>query len=467
MKHFGLNVCLDALIPLCHCYLKGSMVIVVADDPSCHSSAQSEEDSRGFWNNLFVPILEPSNPEEAKEFTKLAFSLSKKFKKPVILRLTTRVAHQTQPLKVGKIKISQIKAKFIKDKKSFDTMPPEILEKKKKLLALKEKFEKFLEKKNLNPIIEGEEKKLGVIAEGVGFLHLKEAFKELNLSLPILKIDSFYPLPSKKIKKFLEDKEKVLIIEEIFGILEERIKAFAFKNHLSLEIYGKDLVEPVGELTPARVKEALLKFLGKKTSPKKKIKKFPKRSPKFCPGCPYWFIFGAIEKAVDKNKVVFCGDIGCYMLGYFKPFEMQDTLLCMGSSVGIAHGISKATHQKVIALLGDSTFFHASLPGIINIVNHHSSPLIIIFDNQITAMTGHQPHPGTPSKFKKGTHQIKIEEILKAIGIKNLAVLDPLSQNQELIQKIKEFLNKKEPSAIICSHPCKILEKKFSKKPNS
>ena len=464
MKHFGLNVCLDALIPLCHCDLKGAMVIVVCDDPSCHSSAQSEEDSRGFWENLLVPILEPSNPEEARRFTKIAFKISEKFKKPVIIRSVTRVSHQTQPIKVGKIKVSQVKGKFKKDRESFDTMPPFILEKKRRLLALKEKFEEFLEKENLNPIIEGKEKKIGVIAAGASFCYLQEVLKKHQISLPILKIETFYPLPSKKLKKFLKGKEKVLVLEEVFGILEKNLKAFAFENQFSLKIEGKNLMEPVGELSPSRVKEALFKFLGKKLPQRKEKKEiFPKRSPKFCPGCPYWFIFGALEKAVNKKEVIFCGDIGCYMLGYFKPFEMQDTLLCMGSSVGLAHGISKATNQKVIALVGDSTFFHASLPGIINILHHHSSPLIIIFNNEITAMTGHQPHPGTPAEFKKEKLEVKIKKILEAIGFKNIESLDPVKEQEKLIQKIKEFLSKNEASAIICTHPCQILKKKFKK----
>ncbi len=456
MKHFGANVAMDALIPIAYTKPRAGLVIVIADDPGCHSSAQSEQDSRVFAKNLYLPILEPATPQEAKDFTKLAFEISEKFQKAVIIRLTTRVSHQSAPVKVGKFKKIKTKGKFVKDLKRFNTMPPIVFEQKRELLALKDKFSQYFEKLGLNKIA-GNKGKIGIIASGASYLYALEAMKELAVSLPILKVETFYPFPEGKLKKFLKNKTKVLVLEEVIGLIEDEIKIFAKDNNIKIQIFGKNIIEPVGEMDSDRALKALAKVIGKKYKKPKIINpKLIKRTPKFCPGCPYWAIFGTLQRVVDEKKVVFTGDIGCYMMGYFPPFEMQDTLLCMGSSVSVGHGISKNTNQKVIAMIGDSTFFHAGLPGIINIVNNGSNPLIIVFENNITAMTGRQPHPGTPLSIKKhdGKAEIRIEEILKVIGIKNLAVIDPIKENDLLEKKMKEFLNKKEASAIVCRHNC-------------
>lgn len=456
MKHFGVNVAMDALIPIAYTRPRAGLVIVIVDDPGCHSSAQSEQDSRVFIENLNLVTLEPADPLEARKFTKLAFKISEKFQKAVIIRTTTRVAHQTAAIKVGKIPRAKIKGKFLKDLKRFNTMPPRVLSQKRELLALKKPIENYLNKTELNPIIDGQLKNVGIIASGAGYLYCLEALENLNVSLPILKIDTFYPLPIKKIRQFLENKKKVFVVEEVIGLIEEKIKAEVGPMDKKIEILGKNLLEPVGELNPDKITEVLAQVLKSKYKKPKELKmNLIKRTPRFCQGCPYWSIFSALKNAVDSKKVIFVGDIGCYMIGYFPPFELQDILLCMAASVGVSHGITQATNQKVIAMLGDSTLFHAGLPGLLNIVNNNSNPLIIIFDNGITAMTGRQPNPGTPLKFKKhdGKAEIKIEKLLQAIGIKNI-VLDPVRQNKILEKKIKEFISKKEARAIICRRPC-------------
>jgi len=461
MKHFGVNVAMDALIPIAYTRPRAGLVIVIVDDPGCHSSAQSEQDSRVFIENLNLVTLEPADPVEAKEFTKLAFKISEKFQKAVIIRTTTRVAHQTAGVKVDKIPKAKTKGKFLKDLKRFNTMLPTVLSQKRELLALKKPIENYLNKTELNPIIDGQLKNVGIIASGAGYLYCLEALENLNVSLPILKIDTFYPLPTKKIQQFLENKKKVLVVEEIIGLIEEKIKVEVGTMNGKIEILGKNLLEPVDELNPDKVTGVLAQILNKKPilseaeGPKEIKVDLVKRTPRFCQGCPYWSIFSALKNAVDSKKVIFVGDIGCYMMGYFPPFELQDILLCMAASIGVSHGITQATNQKVIAMLGDSTLFHAGLPGLLNIVNNNSNPLIIIFDNGITAMTGRQPHPATPLKFKKhdGKAEIKIEKLLQAIGIKNI-VLDPVRQNKILEKKIKEFISKKEARAIICRRPC-------------
>jgi len=461
MKHFGVNVAMDALIPIAYTRPRAGLVIVIVDDPGCHSSAQSEQDSRVFIENLNLVTLEPADPVEAKEFTKLAFKISEKFQKAVIIRTTTRVAHQTAGVKVDKIPKAKTKGKFLKDLKRFNTMLPTVLSQKRELLALKKPIENYLNKTELNPIIDGQLKNVGIIASGAGYLYCLEALENLNVSLPILKIDTFYPLPTKKIQQFLENKKKVLVVEEIIGLIEEKIKVEVGTMNGKIEILGKNLLEPVDELNPDKVTGVLAQILNKKPilseaeGPKEIKVDLVKRTPRFCQGCPYWSIFSALKNAVDSKKVIFVGDIGCYMMGYFPPFELQDILLCMAASIGVSHGITQATNQKVIAMLGDSTLFHAGLPGLLNIVNNNSNPLIIIFDNGITAMTGRQPHPATPLKFKKhdGKAEIKIEKLLQAIGVRNI-VLDPVRQNKILEKKIKEFISKKEARAIICRRPC-------------
>jgi len=435
MKNFGLNVALDPLLPFVYTGSKGPTVIVVADDPSCH------------------PTLEPADPQECKDFVKLAFQISEKFKIPVMVRLTTRVAHQKMPVKLGKWKKNtSIKGKFIKDYKKFVTLPPRVLEQKSELLEKIEKIRLFSEKLNVLEFSSNKQK-IGIVTSGVGFLYVKEALKELDLKLPVLKLNFFYPLPEKKIKKFIKGLKKVLIVEELEPFLERETERLAKEVNCKLKVSGKDLLPEVGELKPGIVTQAIAKLTGKKFNIPHSVSNIPaiKRFPQLCPGCPYWFVFNGLKKAVDPKQVVFGGDIGCYMLAGMPPHLIQDYLSCMGSSIGIAHGIKKATSQKVITLIGDSTFFHAGIPPLINTIFNKSNPLIIILNNQTTAMTGHQPHPGV--------NGIEIEKIVRGCGVKNVKVIDPIQQ-KEFIKTVKEFLKKKEVSVIIARHPCIFVVKK-------
>jgi len=475
MKHFGLNVCQDALLPFVYSGCVGPTVIVVADDPNCYSSAQSEQNSRFISQMGHIPTLEPSDPQEAKDFTKLGFEISAKFRTPVIIRATTRVAHQRAPVTLSNLPTSPgLVGRFVKDKKNFVTMPPRILEMKQELLDKIEKIRELAESSPANKLSGGRtstasQKRLGIITSGVSYLYVLEALKELGISVPILKLGFFYPLPEKKIKSFIKDKKKVLIIEELEGVLEKEIRVLAKDVNSKLEILGKDLLPQVGELNPEIVTIAVAKLANK--SFKFQVSclpagmasfKFqvPKRFPQPCAGCPYWLAFGALKQAVDAKKVIWGGDIGCYMLAGTPSIDIQDYLYCMGSSIGIAHGIKKAlrlgsgqalrlgsgqvSQQKLIAFIGDSTFFHAGIPALINVVANESDPLIIIMDNSITAMTGQQPNPG---------EKVKIEEIVKACGVKHLKIINPLEQ-KEFIKTVKDFINKKEAAVIISRRPC-------------
>jgi len=466
MKNFGTNVALDALIPFVYTGTRGPTVIISADDPSCHSSAQSEENTRGISYLASLPILEPADPQECKDFVKLGFKISEKFKIPVMIRTTTRVAHQRAIVGLSNIQHPRlVKGGFVKDPKRFVTMPPRVLEMKKELLEKIEKVKQFSEKSPINSIyrftksIDG----VGVITSGVSYLYVMEAMKELKISLPVLKLGFFYPLPEKKIQNFIKKFKKVLIVEELEPYLEKEIERLAKTANPKLQIFGKSLIPEVGELKPEIVTSAIAKFTNKKykfaISNLKGARAIGrvvagwrpilKRFPQLCPGCPYWLVFRAVKKAVDPKKVIFGGDIGCYMLAGLPPHFLQDYLSCMGSSIGIAHGIKKVSGQKLITFIGDSTFFHAGIPALINTVFNKSNPLIIVMDNRTTAMTGHQPHPGAPAK----PDGIKIENIVKACGVKNLKVIDPVNQ-KDFINTVKKFLNKKEVSVIIARHPC-------------
>jgi len=515
MKNFGLNVALDALFPFLYTGTKGPTVIIVADDPSCHSSAQSEENSRFVALATHIPVLEPSDPQECKDFTKLAFQISEKFKIPVIIRTTTRVAHQSAPVELGKLapyRTEGFGAGFVKDPKKFVTLPPRVLEMKKELLTKIEKIKEFSEKSKINQIyrlpksIDGSSR-VGIITSGISYLYVRETLKELTShqdgggGLPVLKLGFFYPLPEEKIKNFIKNFKKVLVIEELEPHLEKEVERLAKDVNCKLKVIGKDLIPEVGELRPEIVISAIAKFANCKlkaksgrssssrcdsiienslktelpcygsegeeedlsSSPIENLKlKIPRRLPQLCPGCPYWLVISAIKKAVDLKKVIFGGEIGCYMLFGNSPINLQDYLSCMGSSVGIAHGIMKASSfakasedkGKLITFVGDSSFFHAGIPALINTVFNKSNPLIIILENRTTAMTGHQPHPGAPI-IPNG---IKIEEIVRACGVKNLKAIDPINQ-KEFVATIKEFLNKKETSVIIVQRPCIWIKK--------
>lgn len=463
MKNFGLNVASDALLPFVYTGTKGPTVIIVADDPSCWSSGQSEENSRAFAYLAHIPILEPSDAQEAKDFVKLGFKISEKFNIPVIVRTTTRIAHQKMPVEIGKIKKPNFAGKFVKDVKRFVTMPPRVLEMKEELLEKIEKIREFAEGSKINKL-EIRNLKLGIITSGVSYLYVMEVLKELDLDLPVLKLDFFYPLAEKKIKSFIKGFKKVLIVEELEPFLEKEIKVLAKEVNPKLQILGKDVLSEVRELNTEKIGTAVAKLSGKKYIVSKNLSlEVPKRFPRLCPDCPYWFIFSSIKKVAPKGTI-FGGDIGCYMLAGFPPHNIQDYLLCMGSSIGIAHGIKKSSNQKLIALIGDSTFFHAGIPALINTVFNKSNPLIIVMDNRITAMTGHQTHPGVgETGMGEITKEIKIDEVVRACGVKNIKVIDPINI-KEFQSAIKEFLNKKEVSVIVARRMCSYWAKRLKRK---
>jgi len=462
-KHFGLNVACESLFPLAYSGVKAGVVVVVADDPQGWSSGQSEEDTRLFARIAHLPMLEPSNAQECKDFVKIAFEISEKFKIPVLIRTTTRVSHMRSVVKLDNIVKGKTKGKFIKDI-SFRNFPPYLIDIHKELHEKLEELKKVSEKSKINFISNNKKSNLGIIVSGVSYDYIMDAMDDLKIKFPVLKIGFTYPTPDKKIKEFIRNLKKVLVVEELEPILEERVQFLAKEVNPRLIIYGKSHLPKAGEYNEEIVLEALSKITGKKylidlVAHKEKYKKLKiaKRFPLMCPGCPHRATFYAAKVATQGMDVVYAGDVGCYILGLFKPLETQDFIFSMGASEGIGHGIKKTTDQKVIAFLGDSTFFHAGMPGMVNAVFNKSNPLIIVLDNRITAMTGHQPNPGVGiTAMGEETKAIPIEDVAKSFGIENVKVVDPFNVN-EMIETIKEFLNSDKLSVIVAKRECQLL----------
>jgi indolepyruvate ferredoxin oxidoreductase alpha subunit len=467
MKSFGINVASDILLPLVYTGTKGGMVIVVADDPSCWSSAQSEQNSRVYSYLSHVPMLEPADPQECYDFTKLGFEISEKFNIPVILRTTTRCAHQRAIVNFEESKLLKVQGNFVKNPHQFSTMPPRVMEMKKELLEKIKKIQAYADKSKINSVSGIGKSKIGVIASGVSYLHVTEALDKIGLDLPVLKLGFFYPLPEEKIIKFIKPLQKVLVVEELEGFIEKEIKAISKDVNTKLEIFGKNILTEIGELNAEKVSIALSKVTGKAfTEFKEKKLELPKRTAKLCEGCPYWYILPTIKRVAPEGTI-FGGDIGCNMIGALPPHNMYDYMFAMGASIGIAHGISKAEDpeqsRRVISFMGDGTFFHSGIAGLVNAVYNKSNPLMIVMDNRITAMTGHQPNPGMGKNLMgEDAPELSIEEIAKACGVKNIKVLDPINI-KEFEDTVKEFLNKDEISLIVCKRVCALLARRSQK----
>jgi indolepyruvate ferredoxin oxidoreductase alpha subunit len=337
------------------------------------------------------------------------------------------------------------------------------------MLDREQKLQAYFEKSKINFILQGSDPrkgkvglpsvalaKEGIITSGISYLHTLEAMEELGVNLPVFKLGSFHPLPEKKIKDFIKGLKKVLVLEEMEPYLERRVQMLAKDVNCKLQIHGVDLRSQIGEMKPETAAFTIAKFTGKNYKMPKFAPNFelPTRPPQLCPGCPYWLAFAAVKKAVNESEVIFGGDIGCYMIGALAPHNLYDYMFCMGSSIGIAHGIKKSTKQKVIAFIGDGTFFHSGIEGLLNAVYNNSNPLLIILNNQITAMTGHQPHPDSVGV----EHRIPIEKMVEACGVKpeNMKIIDQ-GNSEEFIAAVREFVEKPEVSVIIARRPCKFV----------
>ncbi len=460
MKHFGLNVASDSLMPIAYTGVKAGLVIFVADDPQAYSSVQSEQDSRYYAQMARLPMLEPSNPQECLQFTKVAFELSEEFEIPVLLRTTTKVSHSIGTIELGELREIKTDGHFEKDPARFYNFRPQLQELHRKLNGKIEQIEKKYGR-DLNQAIDGEGS-VGVVTSGVSFEYVKEAAKELGINPPIVKLSLTHPVSKEFIGNFIKDKKAVLVVEELEPILENFVERVAKEANPDLVIHGKDLLPRVGEYNLEIIISALEKVSGKKFGinfevHKKEVVKttadLPPRKPIFCPGCPHRSTFYAVKKAYPD--AIYAGDIGCYVMGVFEPYEMQDFIISMGAGLGLAHGISRVSDQEIVVFVGDSTFFHAGMPELLNYKFNpdEKSPLVVIMDNGITAMTGHQPNPGSVAK---------IEEIAKALGAE-VRIANAFSQ-KELLAALEELKDIKGPRVLISRGECRLLTKRKMRK---
>ncbi len=473
MKHVGLNVAADALMSAAYTGTKGGFLIITADDPSMFSS-QNEQDNRYYALFAGLPLLEPSNLEETKEMVKYALDLSEDLKLPVILRTTTRINHIRSGVTLGEIKMTPDKTSFIKNPSELVPIPSYAYQMHSRLIEKLKIAREFSEICHFNRIEKNSgESHAGVITSGVAYSYVKDAIDRLGLEIDILKLGFSIPLPEQLVNSFIEEHPIILVIEELEPILEKEVRVLIQKGNLKSSVLGKinGLTSRLYEFTPDLVEEALSKALNIKKMKPDAINisglSLPPRPPVLCAGCPHRATFYEIKEAIREKKlkdVIFPSDIGCYTLGIQPPYQMVDYLLCMGSSVGTAGGFYRSTNQKVISFIGDSTFFHAGIPPLLNAVHNKHQFLLFILDNLTTAMTGHQPHPGS---YMDGMGQeapaVSLEEIVQGVGVKWLKVIDPY-QVKESISVIKEALDYEGIAVIIARHACSLLDAKEKKK---
>ena len=444
MKHVGLNVMADPVFTVSYIGVNGGLVFCVADDPGMHSS-QNEQDSRHYAKASKIMMLEPSDSSECKEFTKLAFDLSEQFDTPAFIRLSTRVSHSQSLVELGERKDVPVKP-YEKNIPKHVMMPAMAIKRhvvvEDRINALRE----FAETSELNTIEENGSK-IGVITAGIAYAYAKEA---LDDKADFLKLGMVYPLPRKKIADFAKKYDKVYVIEELDPVIEDECKA------LGLDVIGKDVFTLLGEYTPAMIKKAVLgEDAPEKIVPADNI---PVRPPVMCAGCPHRGTFYVLKKL----GLVVSGDIGCYTLGAALPLQSVDTTICMGASVSAAHGMAKAQgaefNKKLVSVIGDSTFMHSGITGLIDIVYNKGNNTVIILDNSITGMTGHQNNPTTGYTIRgEETKQVNLVALCKACGIDHVTVCDPFDI-KEFEKVVKTEVEREEPSVIIAQRPCALLK---------
>ena len=443
MKHVGLNVAADPLFTMSYIGVNGGMVIGVADDPGMHSS-QNEQDSRHYARASKTPMLEPADSAECRDFAKLAYDLSEQFDVPFILRLTTRIAHSRSLVELGEREEHELKP-YEKNPAKNVMLPafakPKHVKVEERTVALRQ----WAETSGIN-VVEDNGAKVGVIVEGAVYQYAHEA---LGDSVNYLKLGMLWPLPDQLLKGFAAANEKVYVIEELDDVVESHCKS------LGLTVTGKDLFPRCGEFS-----QKIIRKLMKGEDPEFDTldEAIPGRPPVMCCGCPHRGLFYALKKA----KVYVSGDIGCYTLGASAPLSAMDTCVCMGASISALHGYNKArgeeAEKKSVAVIGDSTFIHSGVTSLIDIAYNRSNSVVIILDNSITGMTGHQQNPTTGYTIKGDpTSAVNLEALCHAIGINRVRVVDPYDL-PAVQQALKEELAAEEPSVIISRRPCALLK---------
>ncbi len=458
MKSVGTNVASDTLFVLGYTGVKGGLVIVMADDPHAHSS-QSEQDGRFFGPNAYIPMLEPSSPQEAKDMVKKAFEISEKHRVPVIIRTVTRVNHQSGIVQLDEMNRGEFKkVKWKELNEEYTTLGEVARRKKLKMLERTAKLAKEFDQSEFN-FTKQADSDVGIVTSSVSYLHVLEALRMLELQnkVNVLKLGTTYPLPTNTIKNFIKNLKKVVVVEELSPYLEKELCAIAKEANPDLAILGKktgDFSE-AWEYNPNIVARGIASAIGMEyvrheniiTEAAKFKEIIPDRYPTFCAGCPHRGTFVALNQAL-KIQVAkgqghyFSNDIGCYSMWIFPPISRGDSSLCMGASVGVANGLSHVIEERIVAVVGDSTFFHAAIPALVNAVHNGNKFTMLVLDNSVTAMTGQQFNPST--EFTAGGRhgkKISIEGLCKAIGVEFVEVVDSydVKGNVELFRKALDY----------------------------
>ncbi|MCQ2526670.1 MAG: indolepyruvate ferredoxin oxidoreductase subunit alpha [Lachnospiraceae bacterium] len=443
MKHVGLNVAADPLFTLSYTGVTGGLVIFVADDPAMHSS-QNEQDSRHYAIAAKVPMLEPADSGEAKEFVKEAYRLSEEYDTPVIIRMCTRIAHSQSLVELCDREHRELPA-YEKNPQKFIMVPGNAIKKHPIVEERTRKLVELGETTSLNRVEMGGTN-MGIICSGTCYQYVKEVFGD---SVSVLKIGLVNPLPEKLIKDFAAKVDKLYVIEELDGIMETHVKS------MGIECIGKEMFSPLGEYSQATIKKAFGMELPEVIKADSDI---PMRPPIMCAGCPHRGLFYTLS----KNKITCLGDIGCYTLGSAAPLFALDSTLCMGASISGLHGFNKVggedSEKRSVCVIGDSTFMHSGMTGLVNIAYNASNSTVIILDNSITGMTGHQQNPTTGYNIKGDpAAAVNLEELCHALGIKRVRVVDPYDLKQ-CEEAVLEEIAVPEPSVIISRRPCMLLK---------
>ncbi|MEA3423345.1 MAG: indolepyruvate ferredoxin oxidoreductase subunit alpha [Bacillota bacterium] len=449
MKHVGVNVAADPLFTFAYTGVTGGTILVTADEPGMHSS-QNEQDNRYYAKFAKIAMIEPSNSQEAKDMVKEAMIISEQYDTPVLFRMTTRICHSKTIVQFGE-RENAVKKPYVKNLQKYDAVPSVARELHKKVETRLIKLEEYSNNSPLN-YFEWNDKKIGIVSSGISFQYAKEVFKD---SVSYLKLGYTYPLPFKKIKEFADQVETLYVIEELEPFIEEQIKA------RGIQCIGKDKLSNQGEFNPDIIAKSLLNKSHETIE--YDSSDIVSRPPTFCAGCPHRGLFYELGK---RKNIMIAGDIGCYGLSGFAPLNAKDTTICMGASVSMAHGAQKIFNRydeniRAVATIGDSTFFHTGINSMLDVIYNRGNSITIILDNRITGMTGQQDHPGTGYTLQgMPTTTIDIADLIRAMGVKNLRVINPNDLN-EVNKSIDWALAiEDEPSVIITRWPCAL--KKYS-----
>lgn len=449
MKHVGVNVAMDALMYASYTGLEAGLVLVSADDPAMHSS-QNEQDNRRLAAFARIPCLEPSSSQECKDFMRLAFELSERFDTPVMVRTTTRINHSSSIVSLGeRVELPPRRDKFPRRPEKYVMVPanarhrhPVVEERIKQIAA-------WADSEESPTVVEWRDESVGIITSGVAYQYAREVFPTAS----VLKLGLSYPVPAQAIKAFASRVKRLVVLEELDPVIEEQVKL------LGIPCEGKSIFPLCGELDPTVVRQRGAEAglpVDRQPLPPPQLEKpqLPARPPVLCPGCPHRSVFAVLA----KKKVPVSGDIGCYTLGYLPPLSALHFCGCMGASIGVAHGAAKAgLSERMVAVLGDSTFFHTGLPALANVAYNRSNVLTIILDNRTTGMTGHQPNPGTGLTLQgEPAPALDFEAIARAFGIQKVAIVEAYD-TEALEEAFKALMATNEPAVLVARHACALL----------